>query len=125
MTALRIMVVDDSNITTKKLGKMLEELGHDVVHTANTGSQAVDDYASVKPDLVTMDITMPDMDGIEATKRILAQDKDALIVMITSHGQEQMVIEAIEAGAKGYVLKPVNKEKLGEHLNQIIARYRS
>lgn len=124
MKPLNIMVVDDSNITVKKISKMLEELGHCVIHVATTGQQAVDEYAKAKPDLVTMDITMPDMDGIEATSKIIAKDKDALIIMVTSHGQEQMVINAIEAGAKGYVLKPVKKEKLAEHLETIIAKYR-
>ena len=123
MKSLSIMLVDDSNITIKKLSKMLEELGHSVGHVANTGRQAVDSYMSVKPDMVTMDITMPDMDGIEATRRIIEQDREALIIMITSHGQEQMVMDAIEAGAKGYVLKPVNKDKLKEHIEQVFARY--
>lgn len=123
MKSLTIFVVDDSNLTSRKLSKMLEELGHRVVAVAPTGQQAVDSYLALKPDLVTMDITMPDMDGIEATRRILAMDKSALIIMITSHGQEQMVIEAIDAGAKGYVLKPVKKEKLGEHIELVFQKY--
>ena len=124
MKPLRIMVVDDSAITVKKLARMLEDLGHEVVHVAGNGQQAAQAYPAVRPDVVTMDITMPDMDGIEATRQILASDPDALIVMITSHGQEQMVINAIDAGAKGYVLKPVNKEKLGDHLQQVYEKYR-
>jgi two-component system chemotaxis response regulator CheY len=123
LKSLTIFVVDDSNLTSRKLSKMLEELGHRVVAVAPTGQQAVDSYLALKPDLVTMDITMPDMDGIEATRRILAMDKSALIIMITSHGQEQMVIEAIDAGAKGYVLKPVKKEKLGEHIELVFQKY--
>ncbi len=125
MKSLSIMVVDDSNITIKKLTKMIEELGHKVVHVANTGQQAVESYMSVRPDMVTMDITMPDMDGIEATKRIIGQHRNALIVMITAHGQEQMVMDAIEAGAKGYVLKPVKQDKLGEHIEQVYSKYGS
>ncbi|MBF0507637.1 MAG: response regulator [Deltaproteobacteria bacterium] len=123
MKSLSFMLVDDSNITIKKLTNMIEELGHRVIFVANTGQHAANEYMAVKPDMVTMDITMPDMDGIEATRRIVAQDKNALIIMITSHGQEQMVIEAIEAGAKGYVLKPVNKDKLKEHIEQVFAKY--
>ncbi|MBF0474945.1 MAG: response regulator [Deltaproteobacteria bacterium] len=123
MKSLSFMLVDDSNITIKKLTNMIEELGHRVIFVANTGQHAANEYMAVKPDMVTMDITMPDMDGIEATRRIITQDKNALIIMITSHGQEQMVIEAIEAGAKGYVLKPVNKDKLKEHIEQVFDKY--
>lgn len=120
MSALRIMVVDDSILTIKRLTAMLVGLGHEVVHTCPTGAAAVADYPAVSPDLVTMDITMPDMDGIEATRRILAHDPQARIIMVTSHGQEQMVMDAIEAGACGYVLKPFQKEKLGETIRTVL-----
>jgi len=125
MRRLRIMVVDDSGLTVKKMAKLLEELGHEVVHVAGTGQQAVEAYPGVAPDLVTMDITMPDMDGIEATRRILATAPSALVIIVTSHGQEQMVMDAIEAGAKGYILKPVKKEKLVETLETVTAKYLS
>lgn len=118
MNQLRIMVVDDSGITGKKLSKLLEGLGHKVVHFARTGREAVNAYQEVMPDLVTMDITMPDMDGIEATKLLMAQNRNPVIIMITSHGQEQMVIDAVEAGARGYVLKPVKKEKLNTSIQK-------
>lgn len=123
MTSLNIMVVDDSAITIKKLTRMIEELGHSVVQVARTGRDAVEQYKLVNPDLVTMDITMPDMDGIEATRQIRSQYKDALIIMVTSHGQEQMVIDAIEAGALGYVIKPVKKEKLKESIDRIMNKF--
>ncbi|SLM28348.1 Chemotaxis protein CheY [Desulfamplus magnetovallimortis] len=123
MTSLNIMVVDDSAITIKKLTKILEELGHTVVAVARTGRDAAAMYGSVNPDLVTMDITMPDMDGIEATKLIRKEFHDALIIMVTSHGQEQMVIDAIEAGALGYVIKPVKKEKLQESIDRILDKF--
>ncbi|MGE4296502.1 MAG: response regulator [Desulfovibrionaceae bacterium] len=122
---LDVMVVDDSSITIKKLTKMLEDLGHRVTCSAKTGEAAVAAYKEQKPALVTMDITMPDMDGIEATRRILAEDADALIIMVTSHGQEQMVMDAIDAGAKGYVLKPVKPEKLQESIDKIMDKYLS
>jgi two-component system chemotaxis response regulator CheY len=123
MRSLRILVVDDSGLTVKKMAKLLEELGHEVVAVASTGQQAVDVYAQAAPDVTTMDITMPDMDGIEATRRILAGHPGACIVIVTSHGQEQMVMDAIEAGAKGYILKPVKQEKLAETLETVAAKY--
>ncbi len=123
MKPLRIMVVDDSGLTVKKMVKLLEELGHDVAAVASTGQQAVEEYAAVAPDIVAMDITMPDLDGIEATRRIMAVAPDARIVIVTSHGQEQMVMDAIEAGAKGYILKPVKIEKLKETLETVAAKY--
>ncbi|WP_029459236.1 response regulator [Solidesulfovibrio alcoholivorans] len=123
MKPLRIMVVDDSGLTVKKMVKMLEGLGHEVAAVAATGQEAVDAYAAVAPDIVAMDITMPDLDGIEATRRIMAVSPDARIVIVTSHGQEQMVMDAIEAGAKGYILKPVKPEKLKETLETVAAKY--
>lgn len=122
MDSLNVMVVDDSGITVKKMTKMLEELGHAVVQVAKTGKEAVEAYQRVCPDLVTMDITMPDMNGIEATRAIRAKDQDALIIMVTSHGQEQMVMDAIEAGALGYVIKPFKKEKITETIEKIMER---
>lgn len=123
MRPLRMMVVDDSGLTVKKMVKLLEELGHEVAAVATTGREAVDAYAGVAPDMVAMDITMPDMNGIEATRLIMAADPAARIIIVTSHGQEQMVMDAIEAGAKGYILKPVKKEKLAETLETVSAKY--
>jgi two-component system chemotaxis response regulator CheY len=119
MAALRVMVVDDSVMSTKPLTFTLGKLGFDVVRVCSTGKEAVYAYSETRPDIVTMDITMPDMDGIEACRAILALDHKANIVMVTSHGQEAMVLEAIKAGAKGYVLKPVKMEALGEALFKV------
>lgn len=123
MEFLKVLVVDDSLITVKKLTSMLSLLGHDVVSTAATGQEALTAYEACKPDLVTMDITMPDMDGIQATRLIRERFPDALIVMVTSHGQEKMVLDALQAGAKGYVLKPFRQEKLAEVIQ--VARKRN
>jgi two-component system chemotaxis response regulator CheY len=110
--SLTVMVVDDSMIMTQKLSVMLRELGHRVVSVCRDGSEAMRDYPLVKPDLVTMDITMPGMDGIDTMTGIMATNPDARVIMVTSHGQEAMVLRALEAGALGYVLKPVTKERL-------------
>ena len=121
MTALSVMIVDDSLIMAQKLKLMLTELGHQVVRICKDGPEAICDYPQVKPDLVTMDITMPGMDGIEAMQAILADHRSARFIMVTSHGQEAMVVRAIDAGARGYVLKPVTKDKLAAMLHRAMA----
>jgi two-component system chemotaxis response regulator CheY len=122
MPSLKVLIVDDSLIAVKKLTLMLEGLGHQVVGTAGTGAKAVEAYRAVNPDLVTMDITMPDMDGVQATSSIISEFPSANIIMVTSHGQERMVIDSLDAGAKGYVLKPVRVEKLSDMIDKVLSR---
>lgn len=119
--SLNIMVVDDSWITIKKLTLILENLGHTVIEKCRDGCEAVEKFSSVTPDLVTMDITMPETNGIDATKSILRDFPQAKIVIVTSHGQEQMVMEAINAGASGYILKPFRSDKLKEVIENVMA----
>ena len=109
---LNVLIVDDSLILRRNLGKMLESLGHKVVGEAKDGREAVTCYRKLNPDLVTMDITMPEMNGIEALEAIVNEFSDARVVMLTSHGQEPMVREAVRIGAVGYLLKPILLEKL-------------
>lgn len=120
MIGLNIMVVDDSQLAIRKMEAMLLKMGHNVVQTASNGSVAIDNYRKAVPDLVTMDITMPEMSGIEATGKIIAEFPDAKIIMVTSHGQEDMVRQAIKAGARGYVMKPVQAEELAVHIERVI-----
>jgi len=121
---LKILVVDDSKIIAMKLCKMIEEIGHEVAGVAKTGEDAISMYRELLPDLVTMDITMPGMGGIAAMRQILSEFPKALIIMVTSHGQQQMVMDAINSGAKGYILKPIQPENLQKHIAQILQRYR-
>lgn len=123
MRSCTFLVVDDSLITIRKLSQLLEDLGHRVVGTATGGAEAVERYREIRPDLVTMDITLPDLSGIEAVKGIMAEDPEALVVMVTSHGQEQMVIDSIDAGAKGYVMKPVKADILQETIAKVLDQY--
>jgi len=120
---LRIMVVDDSIMLRKNVINILELLGYEVVAEAGNGYEAIEKYKLLKPDIVTMDISMPMeqgiKDGIEALKHIIKYDKDAKVIMVTAHGEEEMVMDAIKLGAKGYMLKPVNKEKMLEVLEKI------
>lgn len=120
---LRILVVDDSLIIRKNIKKYAAALGHNIVGEAKSGAQAVEQCKELFPDLITMDITMPDMDGIEAVKRIKAFNKTVNIIMVTSHGQEDMVISSLKAGAKGYILKPINEEKLEKAIKNIYSEH--
>ena len=121
MEALNIMVVDDSSLSTKRLTQILGMLGHKVVQTARTGADAVALYPSCLPDLVTMDVAMPDMDGIEAVRRILSAYPDAIIIMVTSHEMDMKVVEAVNAGAKGYVRKPADKDEIERTIEKVIS----
>jgi two-component system chemotaxis response regulator CheY len=120
---LKVLIVDDSLIIRKKITKILETLGHQVVFGAQNGQEAIDAYNEHKPDLVTMDITMPDMDGITAVKHIMKSDSNAKIIMVTSHGQEDMVIKSIQAGAVGYMLKPISDEKVAGAIGEVFIEY--
>ena len=116
-----VMIVDDSMIMTQKLSVMVRDLGHEVVRVCKDGAEALKDYPLVKPDVVTMDITMPGMDGIETMTHIKAANPQARVIMVTSHGQEAMVVKALEAGALGYVLKPVTRERLSAMIDRALA----
>ena len=117
-----ILIVDDAAFMRMMIKDILSKNGYDVLGEAQTGKEAVELYQKLKPDLVTMDITMPDMDGIKATAGILNEFPDARIVMVTSHGQEKMVLDALAAGACGYILKPIRIEKLKETIAQAFER---
>lgn len=119
---LDVLIVDDSNTMRKIMASIFEELGHRVIAEANNGRKAVEMYREFSPDLVTMDIQMPDINGVDAVKRIKNIDKKAKIIMITAQGQKETVLEAIKSGAKDYVLKPITKEKIKESLKKIAAK---
>jgi DNA-binding response OmpR family regulator len=116
----RVLIVDDALMMRKMIRKMVESAGHIVVDEAVDGEQAIEMYQRHVPDVVTMDITMPGTDGIEALTRIIACDKDAKIIMVSALGQQYKVMEALENGAKSYILKPITAEKLIAVINQIL-----
>jgi len=116
---LDIMIVDDSNIIIKTLEKNLTSMGFTVVATAKNGQEAIDLYDESEPDIITMDITMPEMDGIEALQKIREKNPQAKVVMITSHGEERLVMDAISAGAKGYILKPITPLKIKQTFQKV------
>jgi two-component system chemotaxis response regulator CheY len=113
------MIVDDSMILRKKLTSVFTELGYEVVALAKTGKEGVDMYDEFKPDIVTMDITMPDMSGTEAVKLIVQKHPDANVIMSTSHKDPRMLKESLLNGAKGYIVKPTTKAKLEEEIAKI------
>jgi two-component system, chemotaxis family, chemotaxis protein CheY len=100
-----IMVVDDAMFMRKKAAQVLTQNGYTVVEASN-GKEAVDTYKASKPDAVLMDITMPDMDGIQALKALMEIDPNAKVSMCSAMGQQSMVIEALKIGAKDFVVKP-------------------
>ena len=116
---LNVVVVDDSVLMRNNIKSYVEELGHKVVGEAENGIVAVEMCSKLNPDIITMDITMPDMDGITAIKKIREFNTDVNIIISTSHGQENIIMQSLQAGAKGYILKPMNKDKLSDIIDNI------
>ena len=110
----RLMLVDDTLFMRRMLRDLLVPQGYEVVAEARNGREAVENYQQTRPDLVIMDITMPEMDGIEAVRAILQADPRARIVMCSALGQNGPVMEALQAGARDFVLKPFLPEKVLE-----------
>ncbi|HEX3000710.1 MAG TPA: response regulator [Armatimonadota bacterium] len=110
--SLRVMVVDDALFMRTALRRILTEAGFDVIAEAENGSQAVECYQQAQPDVVAMDITMPIMDGLAALKEIRAKDPQASVVMCTAMGQQRLVMEALQAGAKDYITKPFQASRV-------------
>lgn len=116
----KVLIVDDTVFMRKLLKNILFSGGFDIVGEAENGKQAVELYKQLKPDLVTMDIVMPEMNGIEALKAIKQIDPNAKVVMCTAVGQEQMVKAAIKLGAKGYIVKPFQAAKVIEEVKKVM-----
>ncbi|MCR5399161.1 MAG: response regulator [Lachnospiraceae bacterium] len=108
----RLMLCDDALFMRSAIKKMVEDAKHSVVAEVGNGREAVEMYQVVRPDIVLMDITMPEMDGITATKEIIKFDPDAKIIIVSALGQMEMVIKAITAGAKDFIVKPIEGDKL-------------
>ena len=119
--AKRILITDDALFMRVTLKNILTQHGYEVVGEAQNGVEAVKLYDELKPDLVTMDITMPEMNGIEALKKIKSNDSSANVVMCTAMGQKNMVVEAIQAGAKDFIVKPFQPERVIEALEKVLA----
>jgi two-component system chemotaxis response regulator CheY len=115
----RVLVVDDAQFMRLSIKNMLEGNGFEVVAFAENGKEAIEKYKECKPDIVTMDITMPVMDGIDALKSIKAIDEKATVVMLSALGQENQVKRAVMFGAKTFIVKPFKEDYLIQILNKI------
>src|SRR5690606_29151117 len=115
----RVLVTDDTAFMRMTLRNVLEKAGYEVAGEAENGRQAVEMYKALKPDVVTMDLTMPEMDGITAIKEIMKADPQAKIIVCSAMGQEAMVRDALSAGAKDFLVKPFQPERVIESLSAL------
>ena len=113
----KVLIVDDASFMRVSIKNILTKNGFEVVGEANNGLIGLQKYQELNPDIVTMDITMPEMDGLTSLKKILSVDPSAKVVMVSAMGQESMVREAIVAGAKGFIVKPFKEESIISALN--------
>ena len=118
--AKNVLTCDDAAFMRMMIKDILSKNGYNVAGEAENGARAVEKYAEVKPDLVLMDITMPEMDGIQALKKIKEGDPGAKIIMCSAMGQQAMVIESIQAGAKDFIVKPFQADRVLEAVKKVI-----
>lgn len=118
--AIKVLVVDDAAFMRMMIKDILSKNGYDVVGEAENGLKAVEKYQELKPDLTTMDITMPEMDGITAVKEIKKMDAGAKIIMCSAMGQQAMVIEAIQSGARDFIVKPFQPDRVLEAVRKAV-----
>jgi len=116
----RVLVVDDAAFMRKMLGDVLAKAGHEVVGEGSNGNEAVEQFTSLKPDIMTLDITMPEKDGLEALAEIMKIDPSARVVMCSALGQETKVLESIKLGAKDFVVKPFQPARVLEAVGKAL-----
>ena len=117
----RILIVDDALFMRNMLRNIFGESGFEVVGEAQNGNEAVEKYRELQPDLVTMDIVMPEKNGIEALKEIMAENEGARVVICSALGQESLIMEALEAGARDFIVKPFKPPKVIEVAQKVLA----
>ena len=115
----KVLIVDDAAFMRMMLKDIITDIGHEVIGEACNGFEAVELYKSLQPDVVTLDITMPEKDGITALSEIMAINPDAKCVMCSAMGQQSMVIQAIKAGAKDFIIKPFMPARIKEALDKL------
>lgn len=115
----RVLVVDDANFMINLLSNMFTEMGYEVVGSAGDGMEGFEKYKKLNPDIVTMDITMPNYSGIDGLKMIKDYDPKAKVIMCSAMGQQSYVLESLKLGAIDFIIKPFNKERVLESVNKI------
>ena len=115
----QVLVVDDAAFMRMKFKKLLAANGHEVIEASN-GVEAVQQYQQAQPDAVLLDITMPDMDGLQALNEIIGMDPSAPVTMVTAMGQQSIVVEALKAGAKDFVVKPFDPDRVLAAINKML-----
>ncbi len=118
--AKNILICDDAAFMRMMIKDILTKNGYNVVGEAENGAKGVEKYTELKPDLVLMDITMPEMDGIQALKKIKESDPSATVIMCSAMGQQAMVIESIQAGAKDFIVKPFQADRVLEAVKKVV-----
>ena len=118
--AKNILICDDAAFMRMMIKDILTKNGYEIAGEAENGAKAVEKYNETKPDLVLMDITMPEMDGIQALKKIKEADANACVIMCSAMGQQAMVIDAIQAGAKDFVVKPFQPDRVLESIHKVL-----
>jgi two-component system chemotaxis response regulator CheY len=118
----KIMIVDDSNFARKMIKNILASDGHEIIGEFDSGSVSVEEYRRLKPDLVTMDITMPEMNGLEALDQILTIDPDARVIIVSFMKDKEFINKSLQAGALDYVTKPFSRERLLESVEKALSR---
>ena len=118
--AKSILICDDAAFMRMMIKDILTKDGYDIAGEAENGKVAIDKYLETKPDLVLMDITMPEMDGIQALKKIKEADPDANVIMCSAMGQQAMVIESIQSGAKDFIVKPFQSDRVIEAVKKAV-----
>lgn len=116
----KVLVVDDSKTSRKFLKNMLEADHHEIVGEAANGLEGIEKYKELHPDVITMDITMPELDGIEALKQIMEYDSNAKVIMVTAAGQKNKIVEAVKYGAKDFLSKPFDAEQIRSSIRNIL-----
>ena len=118
--AFRVLLADDLYFMRMVQKEVLESKGFQIVGEASTGTEAVAQYEELRPDIVVLDITMPEMNGLEAMKRILSFDPDARIIICSAIGQQNLIVDAINAGIKDFIVKPFKPERLISAINRAL-----
>lgn len=120
----KVLVVDDSVFVVKQLTQILQSEGFEIIGTANDGEEGVEKYKELHPniDLVTLDITMPKLDGISTLEKIIEFDKEAKIIMISALGKEDLVKKALISGAKNYIVKPLDRDKVLSRIETVLKK---